>query len=40
VPDNSKLTIDDLCEAMASPISWAEGLPLAAEGHVSLIYKK
>jgi len=40
VPDNSKLTIDDLCEAMASPISWAQDLPLAAEGHVSLIYKK
>ena len=40
VPDNSKLTIDDLCEAMASPISWAPDLPLAAEGHVSLIYKK
>lgn len=40
VPDNSKLTIDDLCEAMSAPISWAQDLPLAAEGHVSLIYKK
>jgi DNA polymerase len=40
VPDGSKLTIDDLCEAMASPISWAPGLPLAAEGAVSHIYKK
>jgi len=40
VPDNSKLTIDDLCEAMASPMTWAPDLPLAAEGHVSLIYKK
>jgi DNA polymerase len=40
VPDNSPLTIDDLCEAMSSPISWAPDLPLAAEGAVSLIYKK
>lgn len=40
VPDNSKLTIEDLCNAMASPISWAPDLPLAAEGAVSVVYKK
>lgn len=40
VPNSSKLTIGDLCEAMAAPISWAPDLPLAAEGHISMIYKK
>jgi DNA polymerase len=40
VPDNSRLTIEDLCEAMASPMTWAPDLPLAAEGAVSVIYKK
>jgi DNA polymerase len=40
VPLDSKLTIEDLCSAMADPIDWADGLPLAAEGIISPIYKK
>ena len=40
VPLDSQLTLEDLIECMARPISWAPGLPLAAAGEVTPFYKK
>ena len=40
VADDSKLTVSTLCDLMSAPMPWAKDLPLAAEGHVSVIYKK
>lgn len=32
--------LEEMCEIMGSPITWAEGLPLGAEGYLSPFYKK
>ena len=40
VPYASSLTVKDLEDAMAKPISWAPGLPLKAEGFESKMYRK
>ncbi|MEL7586622.1 MAG: DNA polymerase [Prolixibacteraceae bacterium] len=35
-----KGSVKEMCEIMAQPISWAEGLPLRAEGYETKYYKK
>lgn len=37
---DNRLTLDALKECMASPIPWANGLPLGADGYSALIYRK
>ena len=37
---DNRLTLDALKECMASPIPWADGLPLGADGYSALIYRK
>jgi len=39
-PDTPDYTADRLCEIMATPIPWAPGLPLAAEGVEKYRYGK
>ncbi len=40
VPDMREWNIKQLCELMCAPISWAEGLPLAAAGFETYRYRK
>ena len=40
VPEDSKITLEEVCAVMAEPIPWARGLPLAAEGFTGYYYKK
>jgi DNA polymerase len=37
---DSPVTIDDLCKAMSKPVPWAPGLPLAANGFITTVYRK
>lgn len=37
---NGNMTHEYLCELMATPVSWAPGLPLAAEGYTAKRYRK
>lgn len=38
--DESKMELKKMCRIMSEPVSWAEGLPLAADGYVTDYYKK
>lgn len=38
--DKDKADLDEVCKIMSRPISWAEGLPLNADGYVSEYFKK
>jgi DNA polymerase len=40
VPEWSPLGVDDLRECMIAPLSWAEDLPLDAEGYEAVRYRK
>jgi DNA polymerase len=40
-PEDSPLTLEDLCECMSAPVPWAgDKLPLGAEGYESIVYRK
>ena len=37
---DSQVDLDRMCDIMSQPISWAKGLPLAADGYLTKYYKK
>jgi DNA polymerase I - 3''-5'' exonuclease and polymerase domains len=38
--DQNKDCLNEVCEIMGQPVSWAKGLPLRADGYVTHYYKK
>jgi hypothetical protein len=38
--DKADAALEDICKIMGSPVSWAPGLPVAAEGKISKFYLK
>lgn len=38
--EQAEKLLEDICDVMALPIPWAEGLPLTADGYITPFYKK